>query len=353
MSPKNICGHWLLCLLCLLTPLSQAALLTITSIQLERSAGKNILIVKYTSADGAPDLKPLLTAQHCGKEITGAWAATDKDELRFESEITLPDDTDVQIDISRHDPDIFDTSALWTYDLSTQYELLIHPSTTDNTSFKPLSGGASATPYLQAAIPDPDELPYKEYPSIIEYAKDRSESEYLQLIRSHQEATQCQWVVTEKLHGSLLSFTSNGKTVRAGKHHGWMEMVGSPPEEENLYKFQDALYVSGDDIRDKIKKMFAAHCQPGQVLVVYGEHFGNKVTVHHPIQYACRAGSSCFRAFDIMIDEEFVDFETFKTMTETAGIERVPVVTEAETVPFEEALAFQPERFAIPATGRR
>ncbi len=130
-------------------------------------------------------------------------------------------------------------------------------------------------------------------------------------------------VVTEKLHGTNCRVGFVTSVADGGRGRQWM--AGSrglrrmePPDSEafrtNTYWYP--LTLQG--VQNLLNDLFS---QGHNQAVLYGEVFGSGIQSYH---YGQRG--IAFRAFDLMIDGEFVDHDAFVAWCEKHAVENVPLV---------------------------
>jgi len=126
-------------------------------------------------------------------------------------------------------------------------------------------------------------------------------------------------LLTEKIHGT---------NCRAGSIEGEL-MAGSKavrrkrPADD---KFASSIYwfpFTLEPVRTLIEQLQQTHRQ----VILFGEVYGSKIQSFH---YGFK-GALGFRAFDLLIDGKYLDWQEFVTQCEGYGIETVPLVA---TIPF-------------------
>jgi len=121
-------------------------------------------------------------------------------------------------------------------------------------------------------------------------------------------------VVTEKIHGTNTRIGYVDGLLVAGSHG--LQRKRPEPEEmaTNTYWFPATL-PGVLELLDTLK-------EEHKVVILYGEVYGSKVQKLH---YGKR-GTLGFAAFDLYLDERYVDFDEFEATCKRFGVERVPVL---------------------------
>ena len=155
---------------------------------------------------------------------------------------------------------------------------------------------------------DPDAAPYDSEidPHFIKYTDIQNGLLLYGKILPNEEV-----VATEKIHG---------KNCRVGLVKGLLcagsRTIRKDPEKEGGI-FWD---VAGmEPVRRLLAAMEETQCK---TVILYGEIYGQGVQSLH---YGCNKKKG-FRAFDVYVDGEFLDFHGFADLCDLHGVERVPVI---------------------------
>ncbi|MGD9725428.1 MAG: RNA ligase family protein [Nitrospiraceae bacterium] len=125
-------------------------------------------------------------------------------------------------------------------------------------------------------------------------------------------------VATEKIHG---------KNCRIGLINGTTTQVGSRTYRKDPAKREDRLFWDAADlhnVRGLLDQIWNDHESFGfpKAIIVFGEIFGQGVQSLH---YGCKKQKG-FRAFDIYVDGNYLDYDTFVEQCKLAGVETAPPV---------------------------
>lgn len=133
------------------------------------------------------------------------------------------------------------------------------------------------------------------------------------------------WVVLEKIHGCNYSFWTDGTVVRVGRRNDW---VG---DDEKFFNHRPVY----EQYREMILDMYRKFCKEGDILNVTGELYGKSIQKQIFYQDNIK-----FAAFDIFVNKQKIDYNTFKQWTLATGI---PTVIELKMCDsFEDALSYNP-----------
>lgn len=127
-----------------------------------------------------------------------------------------------------------------------------------------------------------------------------------------------EYVIQEKIHGCNFSFWVDSAGVRCGSRNRFLD------DSNNFFGFQcvkQALLESLVNLREDL----------GKDVVVYGELYGNK---YDGVAGFCKPSQSTiqyfhepfFRAFDILVDSVFLDFDDAQSLLNSHGIPVIPVL---------------------------
>lgn len=120
-------------------------------------------------------------------------------------------------------------------------------------------------------------------------------------------------VVSEKIHGKNCRIGLVNKTLH----------VGSRTTRKDPEKLRDKSIFWGA-VTENIEKLLLAVDQEraAKVVILYGEIYGQGVQSLH---YGCKKQKG-FRAFDIYVDGEFLDYEDFRKYCDLYKVDRVPIL---------------------------
>lgn len=147
-------------------------------------------------------------------------------------------------------------------------------------------------------------MEFRKFPSLENtYKKD-----IIERVKTNPLFDSAHWVITEKLDGSNFSFHCNGEEIKVasrnqftdGSFHGCQEVIGRYSDDVLDLFFQLQRWMQCENI------------------IVYGELYGNG------IQKRVSYGDKDFRAFDIYVDGEPLDFYTVQSLV--AGCENLQLV---------------------------
>lgn len=130
-------------------------------------------------------------------------------------------------------------------------------------------------------------------------------------------------VMTEKIHGTNSTFALlDGEFVvaskgLAGKGLVLVDELTEQGESKNLY-WQAAKRLGVEGILTAIRDQLDA-----TDVVLFGEIFGQGV---QDLQYGTSPSNDGFRAFDLRVDGEYLDYDEFVFITDQYGIARTPVL---------------------------
>lgn len=116
------------------------------------------------------------------------------------------------------------------------------------------------------------------------------------------------WVVTEKVHGANFSFWYNGDTVRVASRSQFVDGT--------FYNCQSVI----NKYEQKIMNYFHENLQQGDLLVIYGELYGDG------IQKEVKYGEKDFCSFDVSINGVVQDFLTTCEISIRCGIATAPLI---------------------------
>jgi RNA ligase (TIGR02306 family) len=120
-------------------------------------------------------------------------------------------------------------------------------------------------------------------------------------------------VVSEKIHG---------KNCRIGLINGVLQ-VGSRTTRKDHEKLRDKSVFWGavsDNIEQMLRNITEDH--GANVVILFGEVYGQGVQSLH---YGCKKQKG-FRAFDIYVDGDYLDYELFRKYCDLYKVERVPIL---------------------------
>jgi Rnl2 family RNA ligase len=161
------------------------------------------------------------------------------------------------------------------------------------------------------------------------------------------------WVVMEKIHGANFSFWYDGETLRCAKRSGFISL------DENFYDYQVVLEKYGEKVK-QFYNFLTRNYMDFDTLTIFGEIFGggydhpeverkNIKQIQKGVQYTPDVE---FVAFDVMIDNNFLDFEIYNHALRMVGMPIAPVVFVGE---FDKCLNYPndfqtliPRRFGLP-----
>ncbi|WP_422409639.1 MULTISPECIES: RNA ligase family protein [unclassified Endozoicomonas] len=226
---------------------------------------------------------------------------------------------------SGDDPNSEDTTSEDTTSEDTTTEATTDSSTTVETASTPtLRSEASALDEKADLTPKPLSENFNTYHSI----ENSSNQIVLDAIRAFIEENDEQdlsWVVLEKIHGCNYSFWTDGSIVKVGRRNDW---IG---EDENFFNHRPV----NEQYREMILDMHRKFCKEGDILNVTGELYGKSIQKEIFYQDNIK-----FAAFDIFVNKQKIDYNTFKRWTSAIGI---PTVTEIKICDsLESALSFNP-----------
>ena len=110
---------------------------------------------------------------------------------------------------------------------------------------QPPLGNAGLIPTAPSRLSDASTLPFVEYPSITDIVVDAAFEQ-----AAEAESCGCEWVVTEKVHGSNFAISTDGVTIRCSKRTGNLVK-----QDENAFYFFTRLVGQAED---RILKVHAA-----------------------------------------------------------------------------------------------
>lgn len=124
-------------------------------------------------------------------------------------------------------------------------------------------------------------------------------------------------IVSEKIHG---------KNCRIGLVNGALQ-VGSRTTRKDHEKLRDKSIFWGA-VNEDIEALLRAveHDYGAKVVILFGEIYGQGVQSLH---YGCKKEKG-FRAFDIYVDGDYLDYEDFRKYCDLYKVERVPVVAKID-----------------------
>ncbi|WP_461536116.1 RNA ligase family protein [Spongorhabdus nitratireducens] len=333
MSLKQYIRGSLNCIafLFLVTPFVVEAAVQIHWIKLFSNDTTAKLAVVHTTDTGSdPDWGTRLTIQSQGHNTEGQWVQLDANTWCFEASelidaVTISSDD--SLDLSMLGQDICTAS-----DQKDTYNIQLD-------ACKPRSVPDKLQLSVAAATAPAAKMEFHEYPHLSRMADHFKDS-----VRA-EPSCQCSWIVTEKMNGSLVCLTTNGQEVRPGSHHQFMGETSGIKG-----KYKELLYCGDDetnakDYRQKIRSIFEHFCQPGELLVVYGEFFGTTTKFKSP-SYTKQPDQ--YRVFDIAVvrpsaggmECRIVDHETFQEMRIYAHMPAVPLLAQCT---MGQALDYNPE----------
>ena len=175
------------------------------------------------------------------------------------------------------------------------------------------------------SLEDESEPPLTEFKSYPEIENSSKES-FVKAIYKRALGDQ-PWVILEKIHGSNYSFWTNGKVVKVARRHGWLSDGDEFFDHRSVY----------EKYRQHVLEMHKKFCREGSILTVTGELYGG-TKIQKNIYYKDNMN---FAAFDIFVNNERIDYDSFKEWTEATAIPRAPEV--AILTSFDEALQYNPE----------
>lgn len=120
------------------------------------------------------------------------------------------------------------------------------------------------------------------------------------------------WVAHEKLHGANFSIWINKDEIRYASRQQWVD--------ETFYNCKTVLDNLLPNVI-KIQNSIKAWGTSGEVWTIYGELFGDKIQkgVLYP-------QGKHFKAFDIMIDGKYIDYEKFQHICSQYDLPTVPFI---------------------------
>lgn len=123
-------------------------------------------------------------------------------------------------------------------------------------------------------------------------------------------------VATEKIHGSCVRLSCIEGVFMAGSK----EIQRKRPETENDLKTNTYWYpFSIPAVKKMLEELGKLHKQ----VILYGEVYGSSI---QNLDYGFKKGKLGFRAFDLLIDGNYVHYHTFKQLCEKYSVEMVPLV---------------------------
>lgn len=117
------------------------------------------------------------------------------------------------------------------------------------------------------------------------------------------------WVVTEKVHGANFSFWCDGDTVKVARRSGFTDGT--------FYNCQPVI----DKYKDKVLDLFNYCCSTGDILVIYGELYGEGV--QKGVFYSKEKD---FVAFDVNLNGVFLDKDFVNSVVTLFNIPVAPVL---------------------------
>lgn len=141
----------------------------------------------------------------------------------------------------------------------------------------------------------------------------------------HDPISQEQWVVTEKIHGSNFSFTTDGITIKQARRTDYLK------DTENFYKSKEFATKLQEKILNLYKNClidFPELLSNGKILVIYGElcggiydNYPKTITaIQNEIKYFPYLD---FYAFDIYLDGKCLNYNNFAKICEKSEIKYV------------------------------
>jgi Rnl2 family RNA ligase len=166
-------------------------------------------------------------------------------------------------------------------------------------------------------------MSFEKYPEIENTYREKEINETFELLEREKLNNLVQWVVTEKTHGSNLSFIVNGEVIKVAKRSGIFN-----PQEENFYNAHLILEKYKEDfykIFDYIKNELYPQVKEIQIFgeLFGGEFFGKKEgkRVQKGVEYI---PFNDFLVFDIRIELEndsfFLPFKEVVNIFENVSI---------------------------------
>lgn len=148
-----------------------------------------------------------------------------------------------------------------------------------------------------------DMLP--EHPMFTRYTDIENMRHFTTVIKDGEDV-----VVTEKIHGTnsrvaIVCDSVGSERLAGSKTAARLETPGS------LYWFP----WSVPGVEDVLAKT------PGNQVILFGEVYGKVQSLRYGIP-----GRIAYRAFDLMVDGKYLDYDTFKTVCDYHGVETVPLV---------------------------
>ncbi|WP_257281262.1 RNA ligase family protein [Endozoicomonas sp. ISHI1] len=218
---------------------------------------------------------------------------------------------------------------------STQSDATNSESTTTTTTNSSTGAEAASTSTLRseasASDEDADETlkkPLSEQFNSYHSIENSSNQKVLDAIRAlieENDEHDLPWVVLEKIHGCNYSFWTDGTVVRVGRRNDW---VG---DDEKFFNHRPVY----EQYREMILDMYRKFCKEGDILNVTGELYGKSIQKQIFYQDNIK-----FAAFDIFVNKQKIDYNTFKQWTLATGI---PTVIELKMCDsFEDALSYNP-----------
>lgn len=119
-------------------------------------------------------------------------------------------------------------------------------------------------------------------------------------------------IVTEKIHGTNARVGYINEVLLAGSHH----LQRKRPERivQNLYWFPT--------IQEPVMHLLNSLRETHKQVILFGEIYGMCIQKLH---YGRKVGLG-FTAFDLFVDGKFLDYDQFKSLCDSHGVESVPVI---------------------------
>jgi len=155
-------------------------------------------------------------------------------------------------------------------------------------------------------------------PKILSYTDIANIKRYPNVLKDGEEVT-----LTEKLHGTCtvtalidgrLAVSSKGNAASGRSIKSDLTDDG---REKNIYWRMSQQY----QLQEALETIAARHGSPGEPVHIYGETLGVQ-----DLMYGLNKGDLEYRAFDIRVGQNFLDYDDFKAACDELGIPTVPLL---------------------------
>ncbi|CAG8437391.1 10109_t:CDS:2 [Acaulospora colombiana] len=174
-----------------------------------------------------------------------------------------------------------------------------------------------------------------------------SNEKRIEIFKNENLLNVCDWVVTEKIHGSNFSFQTDGKQIKCASRSRTLK------ETEEFFGFQNALKKYRENLLNLWEiinsRELIRTSQNEKVIIVYGELFGGKYS--HPdvkpvpgskiVQFGIEyCPQNEFMAFDIFDGSDYLEYDTMVEVLEESGL---PYLKPLFRGTFNDAYNYDPE----------